>query len=95
MLTSDILFVSAQPDEPYFIWQSQVYLHNFLAHGLKPQQCVAIFSTQPHTDPSPQLRELQSNFPQVDIQMYPDTRDQAGKAYPPSIQPHVFITSLF
>ena len=52
---------------------------------------MAIFSTQPHIDPSPQLRALQSNFPQVDIQIYPDTRDQAGKAYPPSIQPHIFV----
>ena len=91
MVNNNILFVSAQPDEPYFVWQSHVYLHNFLAHGLKPQQCVAIFGTQPDTEPSPQLCQLQKNFPQVDIQIYPDTREPAGKKYPPSIQPHVFV----
>lgn len=89
MLNTDIRFVSAQPDEPRYIWQSHVYLHNFLAKGIRPQQCVALFSTEPNQQPSPQLRELQIHFPEVDIQIYPDTRDADGQSYAASIQPHL------
>ncbi len=91
LLNTDIRFVSAQPDTPHFIWQCHVYLHNFLAKGIQPQQCVALFSRDPAQEPSPQLRNLQSHFPEVDIQIYPDTRDADGQRYTASIQPHLIV----
>jgi hypothetical protein len=33
-----ILFVSAQPDVPYFIWQIKIYVNNFIESGIEPQQ---------------------------------------------------------
>ena len=86
---TDILFVSAQPDQPHYVWQSHVYLHNFLAKGIQPQNCIALFSTEPDREPSRQLRDLQRHFPEVDIQIYPDTRDADGQQYAASIQPHL------
>ncbi len=91
MINTDILFVSAQPDTPHFVWQSHVYLHNFLAKGIPPQQCVALFSRDPGQEPSSQFRDLQRHFPEVDIKIYPDTRDANGQEYTASIQPHLII----
>ena len=33
-----LLFVSAQPDVPYFHWQAKIYSHNFIEMGIKPEQ---------------------------------------------------------
>ena len=32
----NILFVTAQPDVPYFHWQVKLYTHNFIEKGIKP-----------------------------------------------------------
>ena len=32
----NILFVTAQPDVPYFIWQIKLYIHNFVEKGINP-----------------------------------------------------------
>ena len=33
-----MIFVTAQPDVPYFHWQIMVYIHNFIEHGVPPNQ---------------------------------------------------------
>ena len=32
----DIVFVTAQPDVPYFHWQIKLYVHNFVEKGISP-----------------------------------------------------------
>ena len=39
-----ILFVTAQPDVPYFIWQIKLYVNNFIEKGINPNQIHVIFS---------------------------------------------------
>ena len=33
---NNLVFVSAQPDVPYFHWQIKVYVHNFIEKGINP-----------------------------------------------------------
>jgi len=35
-----LLFVSAQPDVPYFHWQVKLYVHNFIEKGINPNDPV-------------------------------------------------------
>ncbi len=46
----DILFVSAQPDVPYFHWQSKLYIHNFIKNGVDPKQIHVIFGISDQTN---------------------------------------------
>jgi hypothetical protein len=40
----DLIFVSAQPDVPYFHWQVRVYVHNFIEMGINPNQIHVVFA---------------------------------------------------
>jgi hypothetical protein len=79
-----ILFVSAQPDVPYFIWQIKLYIHNFIQKGIEPKQIHVIFSIV-NNEPSKEsllLKELG-----VNIYHYEDNR--RIKHYIPSIKPYL------
>lgn len=39
----EILFVTAQPDKPYFHWQVILYVHNFIKLGIKANQINVLF----------------------------------------------------
>jgi len=55
----DIIFVSAQPDVPYFHWQIKLYTHNFIEKGINPCQIHVIFGlTNGQTEPSKGALEL-------------------------------------
>jgi hypothetical protein len=80
----NILFVSAQPDVPYFIWQIKLYVHNFIQKGIEPKQIHVIFSIV-NNEPSKEsllLKELG-----VNIYHYEDNR--RIKHYIPSIKPYL------
>lgn len=38
-----MIYVSSQPDSPYFHWQVQVYVRNFIANGIIPQNIHVVF----------------------------------------------------
>ncbi len=82
-------FVSAQPDEPWFVWQTHVYVRNFLDRGIPDSQITALFGIAPGAGMSDELAALRSLFPAVDIRAIEDERDDLGRSYPPSIQPHL------
>ena len=42
-MSNDLLFVTAQPDVPYFHWQCEIYGYNFVEKGIKPSQIHMIF----------------------------------------------------
>ena len=79
-----IIFVSAQPDVPYFIWQIKLYIHNFIQKGIEPKQIHVIFSIV-NNEPSKEsllLKELG-----VNVHHYEDNR--RIKHYIPSIKPYL------
>ena len=81
-----ILFVSAQPDVPYFIWQIKIYVNNFIESGIEPQQIhVVLGLVNGEKTPSKnaeQLKELGIN-----IHFFVD--DRIKKNYIPSIKPYL------
>ena len=93
-MTQPACYISAQPDEPFFVWQTDVYLENFRSRGIPLSKCVALFGVEPGTYPSTGLRELCLKYPLADIRLYNDTRSLEGKAYTPSIQPHLISKAL-
>ena len=82
-------FVSAQPDEPWFIWQVHVYMQNLVDLGVEQHQITALFGVEIETDGSVELHDLIQRFPDADIRVMPDRRDDSGRKYLPSIQPHL------
>lgn len=79
-----LLFVSAQPDVPYFHWQCEIYLKNFIKNGIDPNDIHVLFAiTLGNNKPSDGALELKKYTP--NIHFYHDTRDK--KHYIPSIKP--------
>jgi hypothetical protein len=79
-----LLFVSSQPDVPYFHWQVRVYIHNFIEMGINPKNIHVLFgivnnNTEP-TQESLNIKELG-----VNVHHYLDTRE--FKHYIPNIKP--------
>lgn len=80
------LFVTSQPDVPYFHWQIKVYIHNFTELGIPPENIHIILgivkSGDKPSEESLKLRELG-----VNVHHYQDDRD--NKSYIPSIKPYL------
>jgi len=82
----NILFVSAQPDVPYFIWQIKLYVHNFIEKGIKPDQIhVVLGLVQGKTKPSPQSEQLK----ELGINIHYFVDERVRKHYIPSIKPYL------
>jgi hypothetical protein len=83
-MSYNLVFVTAQPDVPYFHWQSKIYCHNFIEQGIKPEQIHIIFGiVDGKTEPSKESLELKSIG--VNVHHYMDERHQ--KHYIPNIKP--------
>ena len=82
----DLVFVTAQPDVPYFHWQCELYVYNFIKLGIDPKQIHILFSTQnmnnKRSEGSKRLDELGCN-----VHFYKDNRNK--KHYIPSIKPYL------
>lgn len=79
-----LLFVSAQPDVPYFHWQCEVYLNNFINLGIPKKNIHVLFSsTNSSKELSDGAKKLLKYTP--NIHFYLDERDK--KHYIPSIKP--------
>jgi hypothetical protein len=82
----DLVFVTAQPDVPYFHWQCEVYGHNFVEKGIKPEQIHMIFSifevNGKESEGALKLRKKGYN-----VHFYTDKRIK--KHYIPSIKPYL------
>lgn len=80
---SDLVFVSAQPDIPYFHWQTKVYIHNFIEKGINPADIHVLFSIVDGEEPSE--RSLKLRFLGVNVYHYIDNREK--KFYIPTLRP--------
>ena len=78
------LFVTSQPDVPYFHWQIKVYVHNFIELGIPPENIHVLLgivkSGNKPTEESLKLKDLGIN-----VHHYDDDRED--KSYIPSIKP--------
>jgi hypothetical protein len=81
----DILFVTAQPDVPYFIWQTKLYIHNFIQKGIKHEQIHVVFGMVNTNEPSQESLKLKEFG--VNIHHFKDERIK--RHYIPSIKPYL------
>jgi len=76
-----MIYVTAQPDLPYFHWQVKVYIHNFIKKGISPKDIHVIFKSE---KPSSEALEATK---EVNVYFYND--DRLDKSYIPSIKPYL------
>ena len=86
----DIVFVTAQPDVPYFHWQVKLYTHNFIEKGNDPNSIQVIFSTLGNNKLSQGAEDLKKIG--INIHSYKDER--VNKRYIPSIKPFLLYKWL-
>jgi len=86
-----MLFVTSQPDVPYFHWQIRVYVENFIQKGIDPNKIhVLLGIVSPNTEPSKESLELKKLG--INIHHYLD--DRGDKKYIPSIKPFLIYKWL-
>lgn len=81
-----ILFVTAQPDVPYFIWQIKLYVHNFIENGIDPNQIHVILGLVNNND-EPSEDSLKLTEFGINVHHFFDHRRK--KHYIPSIKPYL------
>jgi hypothetical protein len=90
-MENNLVFVSAQPDVPYFHWQIKVYVHNFIQKGINPNDIhVVLAIVQGKKEPSKESLELKDLG--INIHHYVDNRDK--KHYIPNIKPFLIYKWL-
>ena len=79
-----MIFVTAQPDVPYFHWQIMVYIHNFIEQGILPNQIHVLLGIISE-DGKPTEESLKLKDTGVNVHHYIDDRPQ--KHYIPTVKP--------
>jgi predicted glycosyltransferase involved in capsule biosynthesis len=82
-----MLFLSAQPDEIYFLWQIELQVFNFFTLGIKPEQIHVLIGYNPGKGLSQEFNDLMRHNRFATFFAYPDERKRSR--YPPSIRPHI------
>jgi len=87
-----MIFLSAQPDEYYFLWQLQLQLFNFQTIGVESAEVHVLIGYDPLNGLNPEFERFikKSNFGQ--FYCYPDNR--LSKGYASSIRPHLIKQHL-
>jgi hypothetical protein len=79
-----MLFVTSQPDVPYFHWQVRIYVENFIQKGINPNDIhVLLGIVSPNTEPTKESLGLKKLG--INVHHYLDDRED--KKYIPSIKP--------
>lgn len=88
---NNFFFISAQPDVPYFHWQCEIYINNFLRMGIEKERIYVLFSyhitENGLSEGAKKLMDLTPN-----VIGFPDHRDK--KHYIPSIKPYLIYKFL-
>ena len=82
---NNMIFITAQPDTPYFHWQVSLYLYQFNKHNIL-DYCYAVFGYE-NDEPSNYVKNIMMS--NKNIVAYKDTRNDRTKKYSPSIRPHI------
>jgi hypothetical protein len=88
----NLIFVSAQPDVPYFHWQVRVYIHNFISKGINPNNIHVIFAIV-NNQKNPSIEGEKLRDLGINVHFYKDDRD--NKSYIPSIKPFLIYKWLY
>jgi hypothetical protein len=86
MLKKKTLFMSAQPDHPYFHWQVEVQIHNFMKIGINPNWIEVLFAHD--GNPSYEALALATKYPMVRFFFY-KKRITQNHGYIPILRPDI------
>jgi hypothetical protein len=82
---NNIVFVTAQPDVPYFHWQVKIYVHNFTSLGVNSNDIHVVFSTLGNN----KLSEAANSLKELGINVHTYKDERTNKTYIPSIKPYL------
>jgi hypothetical protein len=82
-----MIFISAQPDTYYFLWQLKLQLFNFSQLGISREDIHVLIGYDPKRGLSQEFAEFIQINHQASFFTYPDLRK--SKAYLSSIRPHI------
>lgn len=86
----ELNFVSAQPDVPYFHWQCEVYLDNFISKGIPAENIYVLFAVGKNQKLSEGAEKLKKYTPNI----IPFIDNRVKKHYIPSIKPYLISEFL-
>jgi hypothetical protein len=84
MLNKKMVFISVQPDVPYFHWQVEVMIHNFISVGINPSWIEVIFSYSENI--SDEVKRLTVLYPHINFFFYKRTIAN-NQGYIPILRP--------
>lgn len=85
---SKMLYLSAQPDEQYFLWQLEIQIKNFLSVGIKKTQIHIVVAYDPNLGLDDNFRKFFVIYENcANFYTYPDLI--SSKKYRSSIRPHI------
>jgi len=87
---TDLVFVSAQPDIPYFHWQVKIYVNNFIEKGIEPNKIHVLYIMINGSSPSNESLKIKDLG--VNVYHYEDTRKT--KVYIPTLRPLILSNWL-
>ncbi|WP_343564167.1 hypothetical protein [Sphingobacterium sp.] len=81
-----MIYLSAQPDDTYFVWQLEIQIANLLSIGVKSSNIHVLIATKPNIGLNPDFLSL-IDANQANFFVYEDTR--LSKKYLSSIRPNI------
>lgn len=82
-----MIFLSAQPDDVFFLWQLEVMLHNFKQVGIDPACIHILLGVDPRVGLRVEYKALVAREDLAQFFIYPDNR--ANPRYVSGIRPHI------
>lgn len=79
-------YICAQPAIPYYTWQIEVMINNFIKNGVNPRSIDIVLGTSQST-PLDKWKILQETYPEVGFHFYED--DRMHTVYISSIRPNI------
>jgi hypothetical protein len=87
-----MIFLSAQPDDFYFLWQLELQLFNFVSHKIAVENIHVLIGYDPEKGLLAEFEDFINNHKDINVHAYPDTRKKKG--YASSIRPHIIAKHL-
>lgn len=79
-------YICCQPALPYYLWQCEIVINNFIECGIRPENINIVCSTKDNEVPD-EWRKLQAHYSDVKFYFYEDERED--RSYIPSIYFHL------
>lgn len=87
-----MIFLSAQPDDYYFLWQLKLQLYNFNSPGILPESIHILIGFDEKRGLSSDFVDFINENPEVKIYAYADLRQRRN--YLSSIRPYLIARHL-